>query len=501
MAALRFNILANYAGQFWVAAMGIAFLPLYIRLLGMEAFGLVGLMLSFQSILQLFDFGIGGATNRELSRRAHEPALANGTRDLVRSTEILIWVLAIVAIGIVWAGSGLMAEHWLRLEMLSVGQVGHAIAIMAIAIGLLWPSTFYAHCLSGLEQQPALNAINAGFATLRYAGVVLVLSWVAPTIENFLWWHVLVGILQSLVTAFAVWRCLPRGSRPARWSFVELHGSRHFAGGLFVITLLAMGITQIDRLTLASLRPLEELGYYTLAVSVAAGLGRMVQPMFNAIYPRFSRLVAHHDTATLTELYHLSSQFLAVVVAAVASVLIVFSHDVLFLWTGDVDLANAVALPLSLLVAGTALNGLMNIPYALQLAYGWTRLAILLNTIGLLIGVPLCLWAVSRYGTAGAALPWLIVNAISVLFGLPVVHRYLLRGELRRWYLKDNMGPILSSLFVSLALASCLTTPPRSLIGLVQFMGICLIVLIASALASGSVRNRIQRFLVERIST
>src|SRR6185437_16795984 len=118
MAALRINILANYAGQLWMTAMGVAFLPLYSRILGMEACGLVGLMLSFQSILQLFDFGIGGATNRELSRRVHDPALANGARDLVRTSEIVIWLLTLAAALLVWACSGLMADHWLHLRSL-----------------------------------------------------------------------------------------------------------------------------------------------------------------------------------------------------------------------------------------------------------------------------------------------------------------------------------------------------------------------------------------------
>ena len=81
-----------------------------------------------------------------------------------------------------------------------------------------------------------------------------------------------------------------------------------------MIGLLALSVSQLDRLVLTSLRPLEEMGYYTLALSVAAGLGRMVQPMFNALYPRFSRLVAQHDEAGLRELYHLSSQYLAVVI-------------------------------------------------------------------------------------------------------------------------------------------------------------------------------------------
>ena len=464
MAALRRNILANYLGQIWMAAMAVIFLPQYLHILGVEAFGLVGLMLSFQAILQLFDFGIGGATNRELARRAHNPALGDGSRDLVRTSEVVIWLLAAAVALLMWLASSLLANHWLHLRSITPGQAGTAIATMGVAIALLWPSTFYANCLSGLERQPQLNAIHAVFATLRYAGVLPVL-WVAPSIEAFLCWHALMGAAQSLVTAWMVWRYLPPGQRPVRFTREAWQGSSRFAGGLFAISVLALGVSQVDRLVLTSLRPLEEMGYYTLALSVAAGLGRMVQPMFNALYPRFSRQVAQHDSAGLLELYHLSSQYLAVVIAAVAAVLVVFAHEVLFLWTGDAALAAKVAPALKLLVLGSALNGLMNIPYALQLAHGWTRLAAGLNAASLALGVPLCLWAVARYGMAGAALPWLLANLVSVVVGIPWMHRRLLPGQALRWYLQDNLPPLLAGAGVALALHALLPTLTRDLAG------------------------------------
>ena len=495
MAALRINILSNYAGQLWMAAMGVAFLPLYIRILGMEAFGLVGLMLSFQSISQLFDFGIGGATNRELSRRAHDPALSDSTRDLVRSSEVVIWLLAIAVGVVVWVCSGLMADHWLHLHSLERDTTRHAIAIMGVTIALLWPSAFYANCLSGLERQPALNVINAVFATLRYAGVLPVL-WAVPSLAAFLWWYALVGALQSLATAIVAWRALPQGRRPARWSSIELRGSRRFAGGLFAIGLLAMGVSQLDRLSIASLRPLAELGYYTLAISIAAGLGRMVLPMFNALYPRFSRLVVKGDEAGVRELYHLSNQYLAVVIAAVALVLMVFSHDVLFLWTGNPALAAEVALPMAILVAGSALNGLMNIPYALQLANGWTRLAMGMNAASLLLGIPFCLWAVPRYGITGAACLWLLANLASVVIGIPLMHRRLLRGEMAKWYLHDVAPPVLAATAIALALHFfLLPTLPRTIYG-AGLLGIASIAtLIASAIASRSTRRLAREWL------
>ena len=492
MAALRRNILANYLGQIWMAVMAVIFLPQYLRILGVEAFGLVGVMLSFQAILQLFDFGIGGATNRELARRAHPPALGDGSRDLVRTSEGVIWLLAVVIALLMWFASSLLANHWLHLRSITPGQASTAIAIMGVAIALLWPSTFYANCLSGLERQPQLNAILAVFATLRYAGVLPVL-WALPSIEAFLCWHALVGAAQSLVTAWMVWRYLPPGQRPVRFTREAWRGSSRFASGLFAIGVLALGVSQVDRLVLTSLRPLEEMGYYTLALSVAAGLGRMVQPMFNALYPRFSRLVAQHDGAGLLELYHLSSQYLAVVIAAVAAVLVVFAHEVLFLWTGDAALAAKVAPALKLLVLGSALNGLMNIPYALQLAHGWTRLAAGLNAASLAMGLPLCLWVVARYGMAGAALPWLLANLISVVVGIPWMHRRLLPGQALRWYLQDNLPPIVAGVGVALTLHALLPTLTRNMAGL-AWLGLAGgTTLLACALAASPVRAALRR--------
>ena len=496
MAALRVNILANYAGHMWIALIGLIFLPLYTRILGMEAFGLVGLMLSLQAVLQLFDFGIGGTVNRELARRVHDASLADSTRDLVRTAETTLWLLAALAALLVWLGSGPMAEHWLHLQSLGPEEAGRAIAIMGVAIALLWPSTFYGNCLSGLERQPELNLINAAFATLRYAGVVPVLLWISPTIEAFLWWHAMVGLAQSLVMAAAVWRALPTGQRSTRLSALEILRNRGFSAGLFGIGVLAVAVTQVDRLALASLRPLEEMGYYTLALSVAAGLGRMVQPMFNALYPRFSRLVSHHDETTMRELYHLSSQYLAVVIAAMTAIMIVFARDVLLLWTGDAMVADKAALPMAILVAGTALNGLMNIPYALQLANGWTRLALGLNALSLVLIIPLCLWVVPQYGMAGAAMLWLIPNFISVVVGIPLMHRRLLPGQALIWFLRDNLPQILAGLGTALGLKALFPPLPRNLSGLALLAFASGLTLLICALISPSVRVALRhRFL------
>ena len=51
--SLKKNILANCLGQGWSAVMGLAFIPLYIRYLGMEAYGLIARVLDDAPELEL----------------------------------------------------------------------------------------------------------------------------------------------------------------------------------------------------------------------------------------------------------------------------------------------------------------------------------------------------------------------------------------------------------------------------------------------------------------
>jgi O-antigen/teichoic acid export membrane protein len=494
MSTLRTNIFANYAGQAWVVLMSVAFVPLYIRLLGIEAFGLIGFLLSLQALSQLFDFGIGGLVNRELAQRAHNANQKQATRDLVRTLELLVWPLSFL-IGIaIWLASSLIANSWLHPQHLSQAETATAVSIMGLSVAAIWPASFYSNGLSGLEQQARLNRINGAFATLRGVGVLPLLYWVSPTINTFLWWYAVVGVCQSLTFATVLWHCLPRGDRASAFNAMELRNAKRFAGGLFAITAFSLGLNQLDRLTLSALRPLEELGYYGIAISIAAGLGRMVQPMFNALYPRFSRLVAIDDSDSLARLYHLSSQCLAVVIAATSVILIVFAKDVLFLWTGDNALATKVSLPLAILIAGTALNGLMNLPYALQLANGWTRLTGCMAFVSLLLGIPFALWAVTSYGMVGAACLWLLVNFGFFSIGIPLMHRRLLRGEMASWYLRDVLPPVVAATAMALLLGQALPAMSRNIQGVCVLAAASLATLSAAASASPLVRNLVSQW-------
>jgi hypothetical protein len=80
----------------------------------------------------------------------------------------------------------------------------------------------------------------------------------------------------------------------------------------------------------------------------------------------------------------------------------------------------------------------------MQLAYGWATLAFYSNTLALLALSPLIYYMATHYGPIGAASVWAVLNCGYILFQLPIMHRRLLKGELRYWYLQDVGLPLLA---------------------------------------------------------
>jgi O-antigen/teichoic acid export membrane protein len=66
--SLKKNIIANYASQLYVTGVGILILPLYIKYMGAEAYGLVGFFTMLQAWFALLNMGLTPTIGRETAR-------------------------------------------------------------------------------------------------------------------------------------------------------------------------------------------------------------------------------------------------------------------------------------------------------------------------------------------------------------------------------------------------------------------------------------------------
>ena len=495
MSLLRKNIAANYVGRAWMVVMSVAFIPLYLDFLGVEAYGLIGIFFVLQTTFSLLDLGLGTTLNRELARRSASEGDGGAMRSLVRSLELVSWALAVVLAAALIVAAPVIASDWVKPQDLDPAAIERAIVMMGLALAFRWPLALYTGGLMGMQRHVALNQIIVVASTVQAGGAALVLWWIAPTVEAFFTWQVIAAAGQAGVTMVVLWRALPSGGR-ARFDPALMRGVWRFAAGITGTTMIAVLMTQLDKLILSRLISLETLGYYLLAWLFASGLIQITTPVTTALFPRLSQLVERGEDAELVRLYHRCAQAISVLVMPPAVVLALFGGEVIRLWTGSDEIAANTAPLLALLAAGTMLNCIMILPFVAQLAHGWTRLSMLYHLGAAIVLVPAVVVLARVHGAAGAAAVWLALNAGYVLIVIQLMHRRILAGEKRRWYLVDIAAPLVPALIVA-GLWRLVATDSMSAPALLALLlGIAATTVGATAAAAPEVRGWLVRRLI-----
>lgn len=446
--SVRRNVVANFLSGGWTVLLGLAMLPVYLRYLGIESYGLVGFFVALQAWLFLLDAGLTPTLNREMARFRAGMHTPQQIRDLLRSLEWLYAAVAVLlALGVASAATWI-ATHWLKLQDLSPLEASRAIALMGLVFGLQWMAALYRSGVMGLQQQVWLSGVTATAATLRALATVTVLQFVDASVFAFVAVQCAVSLVELAWLAARLHSQLPAPVRPPRFHLQSLRGVWRFAGGVAAISVLSTLLSQVDKLLLARLLPLAEFGYFSLAVTVAGALLFLIAPIQTAAYPRLSELVVAGDEAQFAREYHGFAQLLSIAVLPAALVLVFFADAIVTLWTQDPDVAGRVGPIASVWAAGTALNGLMQMPSSAQLASGWSRLTIVVSAVAVAAVIPTTLLLVPRHGAIAAAWIWVGINVAYAIFYVGGMHARILRGEKWRWYLQDVLKPCAAALLV-----------------------------------------------------
>jgi O-antigen/teichoic acid export membrane protein len=482
---LSTNVVANFAGQGWVAAVQIVTVPLYLRLLGAEGYGIVALYATLQGALLVLDLGITPMLSREVARLGARPDTRASVRPLVLTWMALYAGLTVAVTAGLMLAAEPIARLWLSGATIPRAGMASYVRLMAMLAGLQFPVTLGIGVLTGLERQVEANALRAGAATAAAGAAVVVLATVARTPAAFFACHIGVAVLQLAAAAALVLRHLPPG--PVQFAWGMAVQSWRFAAGMAGHAATSLLLTQADRLVLSAILPLEQFAFYSVAYSGARGLYVLVTPVFGPLFARLSALAAAGDESAVRRLYHQASQTLAVLVLPVAAAGAAFAPEIMRAWTRNDRAVASASAAFALLVLGNAANGVMHAPYALQLSYGWTRLTLGLNLVLLCVLVPTIAVVSRRYGPGGAAAVWLVLNCATVLAAVPLTHRRVLKGEAARWFFRDTIAPGLAALAVVLAARHLV--PPGDPMGAAWAAATALVAGLAALAVSGDVRR------------
>ena len=417
----------------------------------------------------VLDLGLSASIMREIARRdVSEQEKYRSFRTLEKIYVLVFFVCGIA--GLLLARP--IAVHFINETPVDRELIALCLKIIACEAGLQLLFRFYVSTMMGLERQVEANIFNIAWGAARNGMVLLpLLLW--PTLPVFFACQLGATLLLMLVAQWRLNHVLAPW-RPDRVSLIDwdaLVRIRGFAAGIFLISIVALVNTQLDRIVLSRLLDLEYLGYYNIAIALGTGMIAIASPFQAAIQPRLTAWFSEGNSEGARNLYLRTTTLVAVLVFPVMATVAVNAEMVVVAWTGSASIARNAAIFVPWVIASYSFLAMSSLTYSVALANGYTRFNNILGLASLCISIPGYWLAVGHFGAVGAAALFFAIQfSVSTAFHALVDRRFLNFGIVRT-YLRLFLVPTATAVGLAVAFAYAAAPLNPSRLAMFLFLG------------------------------
>ena len=464
------GVFAQWVSLITRAFLAIVLVPVVIRELGSDSYGIVTLVTIIVGLSHLADFGFGQALSRELAEHH-----ARGDREaqaIVTSTGLFFYsALALVlSAGICSFGAPLLLALGVDSANSPVGlRLLYWYAVPSLVLSLLTPP--FAANLISRNRFDILRTIELLGTLANGIGILLLLPRAADKISAWIAVTMFARIATFMATAVAARRCCGSlGIRPGavrRSSFGPIF---RLGGHMYVMQLASMLTDKSDPVILSHFRGEGSLTVYQPATQVSVMLRPLVGSLANQLHPSTTRSHVTGDSARMRELLFLGTRYTLLVGIGACVIAFTLSSGFCRLWLGRVPGTDWITS--SWVMKGWLVADLCQYLGGVQWAVlvGMKRLRVMVS--GMLAASVVNVAAtffLMRYSGLGIA--WVTVPTIVVTLALrPCLAVYASRlcgVTLRAYWQRAYSRPLLIGLLLSVACwLLTVALPSSSLAGL-----------------------------------
>jgi O-antigen/teichoic acid export membrane protein len=407
----------NLLGLAIPLAVGFVTIPMVVRALGHERFGILALVWVVFGYFGLFDLGLGRTTTRFV-------ADGLGRNETAKLPGYLWTTIALqTVIGLAAAGLSHLAAPLIVRGILNIPAGFEAETVLTLRlVGWSLPVMFVASSFRGvLEAAQRFDLVNAVKVPVNVLFYVLPLVGVALGLGLP---GIVVLLVVSRAAALAAWGLMAFGVLPAlrtaprpRKELVRPLFS--FSGWLGLSAILYAVTTSLDRLVVGSAMTVKAVTFYSAPYEAINRLGVVSGSLSMVLFPAFSFLDAGGRRDRSETLFARSSKFLLLATGPVFVALLFFARDFLRLWLGP-DFAARSTFVVQALSAGFLLNTMCAVPNNYLIGIGRVDVAPKYQAFELPAFAALTWLGARLWGLNGVALASAIRLAAFALFLLAV---------------------------------------------------------------------------------
>jgi O-antigen/teichoic acid export membrane protein len=398
--SLGHNIAYNIAGIGLPFLVTLLTVPLYLKAIGGDRFGVLSLIWLLFGYFGLFDFGLSRATANRLAQ------LRNGS-SRERSAVFYTAFVANAFLGTL-AGAAFYAAVPPLLTYILGGapklatEIRYALPLMAAMFPLAMTGGVFIGSLEAEERFLTINIQQiVGTVLLQCVPLCLVLTF-GPQIEVAVIGTVTARLIAVVWSGFAAIRSINFTGRP-EVRLDLLRSLLKYGGWVAITNLFGPLLVSVDQFFIGSMLGASAVPYYSVPFNLAMKISVVPGAVIRAMFPRLSGMNREAAIALADDV----CGTLAGILALICVPAIILSNVFLKLWIGP-EFALAAAPLMRTLLVGTWLNGIAFVPFALLQAQGRPDLVAKFHALEIVPFIAV-LWAsVALLGLPGAALTWVL---------------------------------------------------------------------------------------------
>ncbi len=394
----------NLAGAVLPALAGLATIPVILRWLGPERFGLLAYCWLLVAYFSVFDLGL----TRALTRLASGNLPNRSVRDLpglLATSMSLIWSFALVGSMTVALLSPYAVDHWLHVPAHMRDEAIWSFWLTTVGLPFLIAAGGWRAILEALGRFDLSNKVQIPLAIVGAAAPIAALliidSLVAVSallsVVRFLGWMVVRTIVLNLAPDLRY-----GAPKYARW-FRPLVS---FGGWATISNVVGPVMVYVDRLIIGGVISLTAVTYYVTSYELATRAWALAGAVIGVLFPVLSSLLCVDNTLA-RDAYRRALVGVYVLTLAPLAVLSVFAPEVLSLWLGA-DFSASATVALRILAVGVLFNCLAQVSLTVLQAAGRTGLIAAIHLVEISPYVLLLLWLAENCGISGVAAAWTV---------------------------------------------------------------------------------------------
>ena len=415
------------AARLLSAGLTLVSLPLAVRYLGAERYGVWATITTTAVWINLVDLGIANTLTNHISRAYALGDKASAARYFTNALLVTASIAAIVGGAFTVAGSRV---DWMRLFNVSANvpaaEVRDTVMVATMLMLLGLPCNLGAKLLAGYQELHRNNYAVCAGAVASVVGLALGIALRVPMPALFV---MSVGCLTfaSLVNLILVvtWHkpwLLPRSALIDGQTSKDLFSS---GSSFFLIQVAAVVVFSSDNVVVSHYLGAAEVTPYSVTWRLV-GLAAVLQSLiFPALWPAYAEAYARRDYSWIQRTFSLTMKGTVALNLCCAAFLIVFGRTLIRMWAGP---AAVPTLSLLLVMGVWALiSGFMSVESCLLAALNRTREQALLSVVASVVNIALSIALVQHIGSVGV-IGGTILSYVFVL----VIPQSLLVGRIFR---------------------------------------------------------------------